>query len=173
VGEYSQSCLGRERVFEHFSRRDGTPVLLYRLNYAIDLRYGVLYDLASAIHEGRPVPRSVTRFNLIWQGDANERALLALGRCAAPAAVLNITGPETLDLEPTCQALGEHLGRPVTYTGTPDGVAYLNDASRSLEHFGPPRVTPEQMIAWVADWVRRGGAALGKPTHFEVTDGTF
>jgi nucleoside-diphosphate-sugar epimerase len=173
VGEYAQSCLGRERLFEYFSAEHGTPVLLFRLNYSIDLRYGVLHDIAERIAAGAPVSRSAGHFNVIWQGDANERALLALGHCASPPAVLNVTGLETLELEAVALALGKRMGRPVTFDGAPAGKAYLSNAAKSVEWFGPPRVGIEAMLDWTADWVARGGRSLGKPTHFEVTDGKF
>lgn len=173
VGEYSQSCLGRERVFEYFSSEHGTPVLLFRLNYAIDLRYGVLHDIAARILAGAPVSRSVAHCNVIWQGDANERALLSLGHCATPPAVLNVTGAEMLELEAVALALGKSMGRPVTFEGEPAGKAYLSNAAKSVRLLGPPRVGIETMLEWTADWVARGGRSLGKPTHFEVTDGKF
>lgn len=173
VGEYAQSCLGRERLFEYLSSEHGTPVLLFRLNYSIDLRYGVLHDIAERIAAGAPVSRSVAHFNVIWQGDANERALLSLGHCAAPPAVLNVTGAEMLELEKVARALGEKMGREVTFEGAPAGKAYLSNAAKSVGLFGTPRVGTEAMLDWTAEWVARGGRSLGKPTHFEVTDGKF
>jgi len=173
VGEYAMSCLGRERVFQHFSRTQGTPVCLLRLNYAIDLRYGVLHDIARSIAAGKPVNASVATFNVIWQGDANERAIRSLEVAASPARILNVTGPETLDLRDTAQKLGSCLQRPVTFSGEPGPLAYLNDASASLRLFGLPRVDVPRMIRWTAAWHRTGGRSLGKPTHFEVADGTY
>lgn len=173
VGEYANSCLGRERIFEYFSDKYGTPVLQYRLNYAIDLRYGVLSDIALPIWEGRPVNRSVPVFNVIWQGDANNRALLCLEQTASPAAIMNITGPELLKTEDIARQFGEIFGKPVTFTGTPVDCAFLNDASRSNQLWGKPQVTADDLIRMTAEWIRNGGRNLNKPTHFQVTDGQF
>jgi nucleoside-diphosphate-sugar epimerase len=173
VGEYAQSCLGRERTFEYFSRTNGTPVCLLRLNYALDVRYGVIHDLALAIWEGRPVNRTVGHFNAIWQGDANNQALLALELCSSPPAILNLTGPETVSVTDVAETLGHLLGKAVTYAGDPGPVAYLNNAARAHRLFGPPRVSLAQVINWTAEWVRQGGRSLGKPTHFEVSDGKY
>jgi nucleoside-diphosphate-sugar epimerase len=173
VGEYAQSCLGRERTFGYFSRRNGTPVCLIRLNYALDLRYGVIHDLAQTLWRGRPVDRTVPCFNGIWQGDANNQALLALDQCQSPPAVLNLTGPETLSVTATAETLARLLGKPLTFAGEPGPTAYLNNASRAHRLFGGPRVPVEQVIRWTADWVRRGGRSLGKPTHFEAANGKY
>lgn len=173
VGEYAQSCLGRERIFEYFSRSQGTPVCLLRLNYALDVRYGVIHDLARSVWEGRPVSRTVGHFNGIWQGDANAQALRALELCSSPPAILNITGPETLSVAGVAETLGRLMGRKVTYEGDPGPVAYLNNASRARGLFGCPHVPVEQVIRWTADWVMHGGRSLGKPTHFEVADGKY
>jgi nucleoside-diphosphate-sugar epimerase len=173
VGEYSQSCLGRERVFGHFSKMFGTQVLLLRLNYAVDLRYGVLYDIASRIWTDQPVTASVQHFNVIWQGDANNYALLSLGLCASPAAILNITGPETIPVTHMARLFGRLMEKPVEYTGIPGKVGYLNNAAKAHRLFGYPQVSLDQMIGWQADWIMRGGRSLGKPTHFEVNNGKF
>ncbi len=173
VGEYANSCLGRERIFEHFSNTKGTEVLQYRLNYAIDLRYGVLTDIAQPIWEGRPVNRSVPVFNIIWQGDANNRALLCLEHTASPAAIMNITGPETLKTEDIAKKFGELFNKPVTFVGEPGANAFLNDASRSMELWGQPKVSADELIRMTAEWIMAGGRNLNKPTHFQVTDGQF
>ena len=173
VGEYSQSCLGRERVFQFSSKTNGTEMVLFRLNYAIDLRYGILHDVGGRIWAGEPVDGSVTHFNVIWQGDANERALLCLEHCQCPPAILNVTGAETLSLIEVAESFGKQMNKAVRYCGQPGPVGYLSDASRSLELFGPPLVSADQMVAWTARWIMDGGASLGKPTHFEVTDGKF
>ncbi len=173
VGEYANSCLGRERVFENYSREKGTPVLIYRLNYAIDLRYGVLADIAQRVAAGEPVDLTVGSANCLWQGDANNRALLSLELAASPAAALNITGPETLSVRELAGEFGRLLGREVTFTGTEGGKCYLSNAARSVELWGAPRVSVDRMIQWTAAWIQRGGRNLGKPTHFTVTDGQF
>ncbi len=173
VGEYAQSCLGRERIFEYASRAHGTPVCLLRLNYALDVRYGVIHDLARAIWEGRPVNRNVGHFNGIWQGDANAHALLALECCTTPPTLLNITGPETIPVAEVAETLGRLMGRKVSYEGNPGPVAYLNNAGLSHSLFGYPQVPVAHVIRWTADWVRQGGRSLGKPTHFEVADGKY
>ncbi len=173
VGEYAQSCLGRERIFSYFSRFHGIPICLIRLNYALDLRYGVFHDLATTIWEGRPVDRTVGYFNAIWQGDANNQALLALDLCSSPATVLNLTGPETISVVEAAEALGRLLQKDVRFTGEPGDKAYLNNASHAHRLFGLPRILSEQVLRWTADWVCRGGRTLGKPTHFEAADGRY
>lgn len=173
IGEYAQSCLGRERIFEHASRAQGTRVCLLRLNYAIDLRYGVLHDLGSKILRGEPIALGMSRFNCIWQGDANERALLALDLASAPARVLNLTGPGDHSVRETALALARELGKPARFEGEEGERSYLNDASESLELFGAPRVPFETMLRWTARWLSSGGRSLGKPTHFEVRNGSF
>lgn len=173
VGEYAQSCLGRERMFSYFSRFHRIPICLIRLNYALDLRYGVLHDLATTIWEERPVDRTVGYFNAIWQGDANNQALLSLDLCSSPARVLNLTGPETLSVVETAEALGKLLNKRVRFIGEPGDKAYLNDASLANRMFGPPRIQIEQVLRWTAEWVRSGGRTLGKPTHFEAADGRY
>lgn len=173
VGEYAQSCLGRERTFEYFSRTHGTPVCLLRLNYALDVRYGVIHDLAKMIWDGRPVNRTVGYFNGIWQGDANGQALQALELCSSPPSILNLTGPETVSVTDIADMLGRLLGRTVTYEGEPGASAYLNNAARAHELFGYPRVPLAQVVRWTAEWIKLGGRSLGKPTHFEVSDGKY
>ncbi|MDD5727137.1 MAG: NAD-dependent epimerase/dehydratase family protein [Victivallales bacterium] len=173
VGEYAQSCLGRERVFGHFSKQNGTRVLLYRLNYAIDLRYGVLSDIASRIWADQPVNTSVQHFNVIWQGDANNYALLCLRLCGSPAQILNITGPELVSLRHIAEEFGQLFNKKVEYCGTPGELSYLNNASKSFELFGYPNVSLPRMLQWQAEWIMNGGKCLNKPTHFETNDGKF
>jgi nucleoside-diphosphate-sugar epimerase len=173
VGEYAQSCLGRERIFEHFSRVRGTPVCLIRLNYAIDLRYGVLHDIARRIWAEAPVDLTVPCFNAIWQGDAAHHALLALERCASPPAIINVTGRERIGVRQVARELARHMSKSVAFTGDDGPVAYLSDAGRAARLFGPPRVPLACMIRWTAEWVMSGGRSLELPTHFEINSGRF
>jgi len=173
VGEYAMSCLGRERMFEHFSRAFGTPAVSLRLTYANEMRYGVLLDLARKVFEGRPVDLAMGHVNVIWQGDANAHALQSLEHAASPPLLLNITGPEQLSVRRICEQYGEWMGKPVTFTGQEASDALLVNAQHSHVLFGYPRVTVRQIMAWAADWVMRGGESLGKPTHFEARDGKF
>ena len=173
VGEYSQSCLGRERIFQYFSARNGTPVLLFRLNYSIDLRYGVLHDIARNIWEGKPVDNTVGYYNVIWQGDANANALRALELADSPAAILNVTGPEIASVEKTALLLGRLMKKEVFFKGTPGDLCYLNNSARMCSCFGYPSVSLDQMIHWQADWIANGGISIGKPTHFEVNNGKY
>jgi nucleoside-diphosphate-sugar epimerase len=172
-GDYANSCVGRERVFTYFSRKNNTPVLLYRLNYAIDLRYGVLLDVATKVWRGEPVDVTMGYANVIWQRDANAQALQCLALAAAPPAILNVTGPETISIRALAQQFGELFGRPVQIVGQEAPTAWLSNSAKAQKLFGPPSVAVDQLIAWTAEWVRHGGATLNKPTHFEVRDGKF
>lgn len=173
VGEYAWSALGRERMFDYAARTFGTPVTLLRLNYACEMRYGVLVDLATKIVNGTPVDLSMGYVNVIWQGDANSVCFRSLGRCAAPPFVLNLTGVETLAVRDLAAKLSERLGKPALFESEPAPTALLNDAALCHRLFGPPAVSVDQMIDWVADWVSQGGRLLGKPTKFQVRDGRF
>jgi nucleoside-diphosphate-sugar epimerase len=173
VGEYAMSCLGRERMFEHFSRAQGTRAALLRLNYACDLRYGVLVDLAQKVLAGVPVDLGMSWFNTIWQGDANAMTLCCLDQAAVPPLVLNLTGPELLNVRETCERLGKQLGRAPVFTGAESATALVSNAERAFGLFGRPWVDAGRLIEWVAAWVRQGGATLNKPTHFESRDGKF
>ena len=173
IGEYAQSCLGRERTFQYYSDACGTPICLYRLNYSVDLRYGVLYDIAEKIWRDESVNNSVGAFNVIWQGDANHQALMCLGQCSSPANIINVTGPETLNTEVVARQFGELMGKPVQFATTPGDVSYLNDSAKATKLFGRPSVTAEQLVRWQAHWIMIGGRSLNKPTHFEVSNGTF
>lgn len=173
VGEYAMSALGRERVFEHYSRTLGTCVALIRLNYAVELRYGVLADLARWVWDEQPVDLSMGHVNVIWQGDANAMTLQTLGHVASPPAILNVTGPETLSVRDVCGQFGELMGKAVRFTGEPVADALLSNSARAIALFGPPRVSVDKMIPWTAHWVMQGGASLDKPTHFETRDGKF
>jgi hypothetical protein len=173
LGEYAMSCLGRERIFEYFSNKLKIPVALIRLNYACDLRYGVLVDLAKKVRDNVPIDLAMGHFNTIWQGDANAMILEAFGQAASPAIVLNVTGPETLAVRDVCKRFGNLMSRDPKFIGTEASSALLGDARRAMQLFGKPSVSAEKLISWVADWVMRGGASLDKPTHFESRDGRF
>lgn len=172
VGEYAQSCLGRERVFEYYSREYGTTVLLFRLNYAVDLRYGVLVDIARKIFTGQPIEMTVPAFNAIWQGDAHSYALRCLEHCSSPARALNITGP-VISVRRAAETFAKILHRNAVFGGEEGKWALLSDASLCHSLLGIPDVALEVLMQWVARWVERGGASLDKPTKFEVADGRF
>ena len=173
MGEYAQSCLGRERIFEYFANRHGLRCLLFRLNYAVDLRYGVLVDIARKVLAGEPVTLAVPAFNVIWQRDANSYALRSLEHCAAPPRVLNVTGAETLSVRATAEFFGKRFGRRCDFHGPEGRFALLSDAAAAHALMGVPDVASDCLMEMVADWVRSGGASLDKPTHFEVSDGKF
>jgi len=173
VGEYAMSCLGRERVFDYYARSTGEDVLLMRLNYAVELRYGVLFDVAWQVWNGIPVDVTTGRVNVIWEGDACAQAIRCLGQTACPAAVLNVTGPETISIPRTAETFGKLFGKKVLFRGKDTGMGYLSDALRANTLFGVPSVPAEQVIRWVAHWVQLGGGKLGKPTHFETQTGKF
>lgn len=173
AGEYAMSCLGRERIFEYYSRAAQLPVAIIRLNYACEMRYGVLVDLARRVLAGEPIDLAMGWFNIIWQGDANALALLLLERAAAPALTVNLTGPELLSVREVALEFGRWLGKEVRFQGREAATALLSNAARLRQWFGPPRVDAGQLIRWIADWVKRGGAALQMPTHFEVRDGKY
>jgi hypothetical protein len=173
VGEYAQTVLGRERVFEYFSTRDATPVTLIRLNYAIDLRYGVLLDIGQRVLAGRPMPLAMGAVNVIWQRDANSFCLRALALATSPPRVLNVTGRETLRVRWIAERFGEIFGIEPRFEGAEGGTALLNDSSLCGRLLGDPAMRAEEMIAMTAEWIRGGGPTLNKPTHFEVRDGAF
>jgi len=173
VGEYAISALGRERMLEYFSSRHGTPVTILRLNYAIDLRYGVLLDVGQKVFERRPVNLSMGHANVIWQGDANSICLQSFPLCQSPPTILNMTGPETISIRWLAHRFGARFGVDPILEGTESDTALLNNAARCHRLFGYPAVTVEQMIEMVADWIGLGGATLNKPTHFETRDGKF
>lgn len=174
IGEYSQSCLGRERIFSYYASKYATELLFFRLNYAIDLRYGVLYDIASAIYEGRPVNNSVGNFNAIWQADVNDWALRSLKHCSNPANLLNVTGPETVSVDFAARYMAEIMGKDYSFTQeVPGDKGYLNNAAKAFRLFGYPSVTMAEMLQMQAQWLLQGGRSLNKATHFEVSDGKF
>lgn len=173
IGEYAQSVLGRERVFEHFSRSDGTPMTMVRLNYAAELRYGVLLDVAQKVCGGAPVDVTMGHLNCIWQGDANAMALRCLAVAKSPPEIVNVTGPETVSVGRAAEQFGELFGRAPVFTGRESATALLSNASKAFRLFGRPTVPLERLIRWTAHWVKIGGPTLNKPTHFETRDGKF
>jgi nucleoside-diphosphate-sugar epimerase len=173
VGEYAMSCLGRERMFEHFSSTCGTRIAILRLNYASEMRYGVVADLARRVAAGETIDVTMGYFNAIWQADANAMALAALAHVATPPFILNLAGPEELSVRATCEELARLLGRAVALTGQEARDALLSNGTRAWSLFGRPRVDAVRLVGWTADWVARGGASLDKPTHFESRDGRF
>jgi nucleoside-diphosphate-sugar epimerase len=173
VGEYAASCLGRERVFELYADRYKTRVAIVRLNYAIDLRYGVLVDLALRVWRDEEVPVAMGYVNVIWQGDANRIAIECLPHASAPPFVVNVTGEETASVRRLAERFGERFGKVVRFSGSEGADALLSNTSRMRATFAAPAVTMDEMIERVADWVSHGGALLGKPTKFEARDGKF
>jgi len=173
VGEYAQSCLGRERMFEYFSAKHGTPGRIVRLNYAIDMRYGVVLDVATKVHRGDPVDVTMGHVNVIWQGDANAQVLRCLARCTTPTTPINVTGPETISIRWLAQQLALRMGTQAKVVGQEAPTALLSDTTQAAALFGYPLVPLARMLDWVADWVKEGGTSFGKPTKFEVRDGEF
>lgn len=173
VGEYAQSCLGRERVFQFFSVQNNTPTLIYRLNYAVDVTYGVLLDIAKTVKEGRAVDLRMGYVNVIWQGEANEFALRCLSHCSVPPLIMNVTGPETASVRHIATAFGKLFGIEPVFKNVEENTALLSNASECYRLFGPQKVTLDQMIRVIAQWIDAGGKILGKPTHFQEREGKF
>lgn len=173
IGEYPMSCLARERSFEYAANAYGTKVFMYRLNFAVDLRYGVLFDVADKVMKGEPISLSTPCFNFIWQGSANEIALRGLLHAASPACVMNVTGPETVSIKKAAIEFGKYFGKEPVFENEPGNDAYLNDASLAMETFGYPQVSAKTLIRWQAEWLLDGGRTLGKPTHFEERKGSY
>jgi nucleoside-diphosphate-sugar epimerase len=173
VGEYAMSCLGRERIFEDAAARRGTRVAIVRLNYAIDLRYGVLVDIASRVLRGDAIDLRMGHVNVIWQGDANDWALRCLAHASAPPFVVNVTGRETLAVRALATRFAELLNRAPSFAGAESPDALLSNASHAHSLFGDPSVPTSTLLEWVAEWVQSGQPLLGKPTHFEERTGAF
>lgn len=173
IGEYAQSCLGRERIFEYFSKKQQTPVLIYRLNYAVDFRYGVLVEIAKAVNEERPIDLTTQNVNVIWQGDANEIALRSLLYCKSPAKILNVTGPEILSTKWIAGLFGDLFEKTPTFVNSGADTALLNNASECHRLFSYPRTTIRQAIEYTATWILNGGELWNKDTHFQERGGKF
>jgi len=172
-GEYANSCVGRERMFEHFSARHGTPGRLFRLSYAIDMRYGVLHDVAQTVLAGDPVPLAMGHANVIWQGDANACALRCLAHATTPTSPINISGPEVMSIRAVALAFGRRFGKTPVFEGEEGPTAWLVNTYEQQRLFGYPTVPLSKLVDWTASWVSEGRASLGKPTHFEVRDGNY
>jgi nucleoside-diphosphate-sugar epimerase len=173
IGEYAQSCLGRERIFEHFSIKNTTKMVLYRLNYALDLRYGVLLEVAKKVRSGTPIDLSMGYVNVIWQGDANEFAIRCLLHCDTPANKINVTGPETISVKWLAEQFGNHFEKEPIFENKPAETALLNNASAAFKLFGNPFVSLGEMISMTAEWMKSGGKEISKPTHFQERKGDF
>ena len=173
IGEYAQSVLARERAFEYAAKEYGTKVFIYRLNFAVDLRYGVIFDCAKKIIDGTPISLTTPCFNFIWQGSANEIAIRGLLRCESPMKIMNVTGPETVSIKETSIKLGKYLGKEPVFEGEEGDTAYLNNAGLAMETFGYPEVSAETLIKWQAEYILDGGRTIDKPTHFEERKGSY
>ncbi|MBV9836079.1 MAG: NAD(P)-dependent oxidoreductase [Alphaproteobacteria bacterium] len=172
-GDYANSCAGREHMFAYFSARHGTPGRLFRLNYAIDMRYGVLHDIGRKVRDGETIDLSMGHANVIWQGDANEVALRCLAHATTPTSPINVTGPETFAVADVATEFGKLLGKAPMFTGKPAPTGWINNAARMVKEFGPPSVPLRTMIEWNADWLSRDMTTHNKPTHYEVRDGKY
>ncbi|MBN2326102.1 MAG: NAD(P)-dependent oxidoreductase [Candidatus Omnitrophica bacterium] len=173
VGEYAQSCLGRERMFQYFSERFTTPCTLIRLNYAVEMRYGVLLDIGQKIFNGIPIPLAMGYVNVIWQGDANAQTLQCFDVCSSPPKIMNITGPDVLPVRWLAEEFGKRLGREPLFEGAEEPNALLSNASQALKLFGPPNASVEQIIDWIVHWIQIDGPTLNKPTRYEGRTGEF
>lgn len=173
VGEYAQSCLGRERLFQYFSSKYNTPGLIFRLNYANDVSYGVLLDIARAVKEEQPIDLSMGHVNIIWQGDANEWALRSLNHCEVPPKIVNIAGPDTLSVRWLAEEFGKIFEKKPVFIKEEQSTALLSNAREAFRLFGHPRVTVKKMMELLVEWINAGGKILNKPTHFQERKGQF
>jgi len=172
-GDYANSCAGREHMFSYFSDQHRTPGRLFRLNYAIDMRYGVLHDVGRKVRDGETIDLSMGHVNVIWQGDANSVALRCLAHATTPTSPINVTGPKTIEVRALAVEFGKLLGKTPKFSGTPAPTGWLNNAARMVKEFGPPSVPLWKMVEWTADWLGRDMATHNKPTHYEVRDGQY
>jgi nucleoside-diphosphate-sugar epimerase len=173
IGEYAMSCLGRERVFDYYAAERGTRVVQIRLNYALEMRYGVLVDIATKVYHDEPVDVTTGFMNGIWQGDCCDQVLRSFAYAASPSSILNITGPELISVRWVATRFGQLFGKQARIVGQENGKAYLSNASKANSLFGNPSVPIGRVIEWTADWIQRGGENIGKPTHFETQDGKY
>lgn len=173
IGEYAQSCLGRERIFQYFSSKNNTPILIYRLNYANDVSYGVLVEVAAAVRDEKPIDLNMGYVNVIWQSDANEIAIRALHHCESPAKILNVTGPETVSIRRLAEQFGNLFGKNPVFINQEQSTALLSNATKAIETFGEPNVSLQTMIEVIGEWINQHGKTLNKPTHFQERKGQF
>ncbi|HOZ47992.1 MAG TPA: NAD-dependent epimerase/dehydratase family protein [Candidatus Hydrogenedentes bacterium] len=173
IGEYAMSCLGRERMFDYYSNNAGTKVLHYRLNYAVELRYGIVYDIASKVWSGAPIDVTMGFVNVIWQGYANAVALQSFAYADSPPGIINVAGPETVSIRWMAQRFGELMGKEPIIEGEEAANALLSNGAKCHKLFGMPDVGIDTVVEWVAHWIMSGGVTLGKPTHYETRDGKF
>lgn len=173
VGEYAMSCVARERIFDYCSETQGQRVVQFRLNYAVELRYGVLVDVATKVYSGEPVDLTTGFANVIWQGDVCNQALLSLQLATSPSSVINVTGPETVAIRQIAEEFGKRFKKTPQFTSEENGMGYLSNASKANSLFGNPRVPLGKMIDWIAHWIELGGESIGKPTHFEAQNGKY
>lgn len=173
IGEYAQSCLGRERLFEYASKQYGTQGVLIRLFYSVEMRYGVLVDIGTKVQHNIPIDLNMGHANVIWQQDANDMILRSLKYCKQSMEILNIAGPEIFSVREVAMKFGKFLGKPVEFVGKENETALLGNGARAFELLGKPKVKLDQIIQWTASWLEKGGRLLGKPTHFEARDGKY
>jgi hypothetical protein len=173
IGEYANSCVGRERILQYFSSRFGTPGRLIRLNYSIDLRYGVLFDIANWVYTGQPIDLRAGHANVVWQGDVNAQVLRALGHCETPSRPLNMGGPEQASVRALAHEFGRRFGLSPVFENQESGMGWHNDTSLAAKLFGYPEVPLARMVDWTADWIERDQPHYDKPTHYEARDGAF
>lgn len=173
VGEYAQSCLGRERIFDYFAAEKGERVIQIRLNYSIELRYGVLVDIAAKVFKSEPVDLTTGYFNCIWQGDVCSQVIRSLDYASSPSCILNVTGPEIISVRWAAREFGRLFGKEPVFIGSENQRGYLANASKANALFGNPEITVGMMIQWIANWIKTGGENIGKPTHFEMQDGRY
>jgi nucleoside-diphosphate-sugar epimerase len=173
IGDYAMSVLGRERILDHFSRTLSIPISIIRLNYAVEMRYGVLHDLAARVHTRQPIDLSMGHANVIWQGDANAMSIAAFDRASSPPFILNVAGPELLSVLQTADEFGRLLNKQPIFIGQESPTALLSNGQLGHQFYGLPRIPAHQVLTWTADWIMKGGATLNKPTHFEARDGKF